>query len=114
MGTSEKAKLPFGLKLDPDPDFQGGFTIRDSDDFAIVGKGVSYRDIDLMVEELVGYGVQENALAAEVIDSSGSTKFIKVLQSPSPSKQPFVVSWIAEDEVKGNSAYTWVDLKKAD
>lgn len=102
--------LPFGLKLDPDPDFKGGFTIRESDGFALIGKGVSYRDLDLNVEALVGYGVQEAALAAEVIDDEGYTKFIKVVQQLSPSLQPFSVSWATEAEVKGNEAYEWVDL----
>lgn len=104
--------LPFGLKLDPDPDFKGGFTIREADGFALVGKGVSYRDIDLQVEALLGYGVQKAALAAEVIDSHGDTQFIKVVKQPSPSRQPFSVSWATEGEVKDNNAYDWVSLAK--
>ena len=104
--------LPFDLKLDPDPDFKGGFTIREADGFALIGKGVSYRDIDLQVEALVGYGVQKTALAAEVIDSKGATKFIKVVKQLSPSLQPFSVSWTTEAEVKDNDAYAWVNLAK--
>ncbi len=101
--------LPFGLFLDPDADFKGGFTIRESDGFALIGKGVTYRDIDLTVAMLIGYGVQKEALAAEVLDEQGNTKFIKVLKQLSPSKQPFSVSWATED-VKNNGNYTWVSL----
>jgi hypothetical protein len=102
--------LPFGLTLDPDPDFKGGFTIREADGFALIGKGVSYRNIDLQVETLVGYGVKENSLTAEVIDTQGATKFIKVTKQPTPSKQPFSITWTTEGESKQNSAYTWVSL----
>jgi hypothetical protein len=103
--------LPFGLTLEADPGFQGGYTIRETDGFALVGKGVSYRDIDLQVEALVGYGVQPSAIAAEVIDQHGETKFIRVTALPSPSKQPFRVGWATASEVKGSSAYQWVALK---
>ncbi len=102
--------LPFGLYLDSDPDFKGGFTIRESDGFALIGKGVTYRDIDLQVKKLVGYGVQAEKLAAEVIDNQGNTKFISVVKLPSASKQPFQVSWATASESKGNAAYTWVNL----
>lgn len=102
--------LPFDLVLDPDPDFKGGFTIREADGFALVGKGVSYRDIDLQVEVLVGYGVHPSALAAEVIDSEGKTKFIRVVKQPGPLLQPLQVSFARESEVKGNEDYVWVKL----
>jgi hypothetical protein len=111
---NQNTALPFDLKLDPNPDFKGGFTIREADGFALIGKGVSYRDIDLQVEALVGYGVQKDALAAEVIDSKGATKFIKVVKQLSPSLQPFSVSWATEADVKDNAAYTWVNLKQED
>jgi hypothetical protein len=81
--------LPLDLILEPDPGFKGGFTIREADGFALVGKGVSYRDIDLQVEVLVGYGVHPSALAAEVIDSEGKTKFIRVVKQSGPSCNPF-------------------------
>lgn len=107
---SKATTLPFGLYLDRDPDFKGGFTIRETDGFALIGKGVTYRDIDLQVNKLVGYGVQAEKLAAEVIDNQGNTKFITVVKAPSPNQQPFQVSWATASEVKGNSTYTWVDL----
>ena len=109
--NKDQTPLPFGLTLDSDPDFKGGYTIREADGFALIGKGVAYRDIELKVEKLVGYGVQEAALAAEVLDDAGQTKFIKVVEAGSPSKQPFLVSWAKEADVKGNAAFEWVDLK---
>ncbi len=109
---NQNPALPFDLILEADPDLSGAYTIRESDGMSLIGKGVSYRDIDLKVDALVGYGVQANAVAAEVLDDQGNTKFIKVVQAPSPSLQPFVVSWATEAEVKGNDAYTWVDLPK--
>jgi len=107
---NQNPTLPFDLVLEPDPDMGGGYTIREADGMSLIGKGVSYRDIDLQVATLVGYGVQAAAVAAEVIDSGGHTKFIKVVKAPSPSLQPFIVSWASEAEVKGNEAYTWVNL----
>lgn len=106
----QDASLPFDLTLEPDEDRQGGFTIREPDGFALVGKGVSYRDIDLQVTALVGYGVQDSALAAEVLDAQGETKFIRVVAQPDPAKPPFVVSWATEAEVKGSGAYRWAAL----
>lgn len=107
---NQNPTLPFDLVLEPNPDFGGGYTIREADGFALIGEGVSYRDIDLQVDSLVGYGVQASAVAAEVIDSEGNTKFIKVIKAPSPSLQPFIVCWATEAETKGNDAYTWVNL----
>ncbi len=107
---NQNPTLPFALVLEPNPDFGGGYTIREADGMALIGNGVSYRDIDLQVDSLVGYGVQAEAVAAEVIDSRGDRKFIKVVKAPSPSLQPFFVSWATEAEVKGNDAYTWVNL----
>lgn len=101
--------LPFGLKLEANPGFQGGYTIREADGFALVGKGVSYRDIDLQVADLLGYGVQDTALAAEVQDAHGQRQFIKVVQLGDTSQQPFRVSLVAA-EVKHSGAYRWVDL----
>lgn len=107
-----RPELPFGLTLDPNPDGKGGYTIREADGFALVGQGVSYRDIDLKVKTLVGYGVQKQALAAEVLDETGATRFIKVVEQKVASKPPFLVSWAQENEVKGNGAYTWVELEE--
>lgn len=110
QNMNTKPELPHGLKLEADPDFSGDFSIRDDDGFAIVGKGVTYRDIDLQVTRLVGYGVRQDTLAAEVLDGQSGTRFIKLTKLPSPVKQPFAVAWAEANEVKGNTAYAWVDL----
>lgn len=111
-GMAAQASLPFGLRLKPNPGFQGGYTIREADGFALIGKGVSYRDIDLHVADLLGYGVQDTALAAEVLDTHGQHQFIKVVQLGNTSQQPFRVSWATAAEVKRSGAYRWVDLPK--
>ncbi len=114
LGVDAQASLPFGLRLEPNPGFQGGYTIREADGFALVGKGVTYRDIDLQITDLLGYGVQDAALAAEVLDAHGNHQYIKVVQRGAPSQPPFQVSWATAAEVKHSGSYEWVDLPHPD
>lgn len=107
--------LPFGLTLESVPEWEGGgFVIRDEFGFSLIGQGVGFWDVDLNIEELVGYGVQDTVVAAEVLDPDGNTHYIKVASPLDPMvKQPFRVRMSTEEATKKDAAFRWVELKHA-
>jgi len=102
--------LPFGATFEETPDYEGGgYVLRDQDGFALVGKGVTYRDVDVKVEALVGYGCTDNSIAAEIQDSEGQTRFLQFVLADDESR--LIASLTTAEESKDNSAFQWVDLQ---
>ena len=108
-------RLPFNIEPEDRYTYEGGFLLRDGDDFSLVSKGdVQYvhSDIKLTITDILKYGFNENELVAYIQDINGAKFFIKIIKNDGKLiKQDLIVNILDETKFTGFEKYKWIILK---
>ncbi len=92
-------KMPFNLKLHDGSDFS--FTLKDDDDFELVGIGFRYATTNFIVKKFLAYGYDDTSVVVKCADSIGTNRYLVSYETGYKTK-------------KGNSEISFRDLSKND
>jgi hypothetical protein len=92
-------KMPYNLK--PHDGSQFSFTLKDEDDFELVGIGFSYKQNSFKIKDFVAYGYNDTSVMVKCTDSLNNIKYLTSYETGYKSK-------------KGNPEISFKDLSNSD
>ena len=92
-------KIPYNLK--PHDGGQFSFTLKDEDDFELVGIGFSYRKKSFKIKNIVAYGYNDTSVIVKCTDSLNIIKYLTSYETGYKSE-------------KGNPKISFKDLSNSD
>jgi hypothetical protein len=92
-------KMPYNLK--PHDDSHFSFTLKDEDDFELVGIGFSYRKNSFKIKDFLAYGYNDKSVVVKCTDSLNNIKYLTSYETGYKSK-------------KGNIEISFQDLSNHD
>ena len=92
-------KLPYNLQ--PHDGSQFSFTLKDEDDFELVGVGFRYETVNFTIKNFLAYGYNDTSVIAKCTDSLNTIKYLISYETGYKSK-------------KGNPEISFKDLGSSD
>jgi hypothetical protein len=92
-------KLPYNLI--PESDRYGSFTLKDEEDFELVGNGFGYKKSSFIIKDFIGYGYNDTSVVVKCTDSLNTIKYLTSYETGYKSK-------------KGNPEISFKDLSNSD
>ncbi len=102
--------LPFHIKPENRPSFEGGFLLWDSSRESLVGKGVKYWGYDsIEIDKIVAYGFNNTMLVAVTRDLKDKQHIFK-FSKPDPSTKFNIKVELINGKQTVPSNLTWIDV----
>ncbi|MFV0531725.1 MAG: hypothetical protein ACK5MD_09870 [Flavobacteriales bacterium] len=91
--------LPYNLI--PESDRYGSFTLKDEDDFELIGNGLGYKKSSFIIKDFLAYGYNDTSVVVKCSDSLNNIKYLTSYETGYKSK-------------KGNPEISFKDLSNSD
>ena len=92
-------KLPYNLT--PESDRYGSFTLKDEEDFELIGNGFRYKKSSFIIKDFIAYGYNDTSVVVKCTDSLNTIKYLTSYETGYKSK-------------KGNPEISFKDLSNSD